>query len=144
MCKIDSNNQLGFLISAIDAVYHEASLKLHLSDSALQVLYALYLNGSKCLLSDITKMSGISRKTIHSAIKKLEADDIIRIEQYNERNKCIVLTDKGIDIADEKIAPLVRIEHEIIFSWKSEERETYIKLMNRYYEELKDKVRNEL
>lgn len=144
MCKVENNNQLGFLISEIDAVYHEASVKLQISDSVLQILYALYLNGNKCLLSDITKMSGISRKTIHSSIKKLEVDGIIRIEPYNERNKCILLTDKGVRIADEKIAPLVKIENEIISSWEPEERETYLKLMNRYYEDLKDKVRNKL
>lgn len=144
MYKVESNNQLGFLISEIDAVYHEASVKLQISDSVLQILYALYLNGNSCLLSDITKMSGISRKTIHSAIKKLEVDGIIRIEPHNERNKCIFLTDKGAIIAEEKIAPLVKIENEIISSWKPEERETYLKLMNRYYEDLKDKVRNKL
>lgn len=138
------NNKLGFLISEIDAVYHRASVKLNLSDSALKILYALYLNGNNCLLSDITKMSGISRKTIHSSIKKLELDGIIYVEPYNEKNKRILLTEGGKSVVNKKIVPLVRIENEIISLWETEEVEIYLKLMNRYYEMLKDKVECEL
>ncbi len=144
MQKIENNHQLGFLISQIDALYHEVSVRLHVSDSVLKILYALYLNGNKCLLSDIAKLSGISRKTIHSAVKKLELDGIICMEPYNERNKSILLTDKGAVVVNEKIVPLVKIEHEIISSWELEEQETYLKLLDKYYKDLKDKVRSKL
>ena len=144
MMKQKSVNQLGFLISEIDAVYHEASVKLGLSDSALQILYALYLNGNHCLLSDITKLCGVSRKTIHSSTKKLEDEGIIFVKPYNGRNKCVQLTEKGESIVNSKVVPLIQIENEIISSWKPEEQEIYLRLMQRYCADLKEKVRNRL
>ena len=41
------------LISEIDAVYHEISLKFGLSDSALIILYTICEHGDSCLLRDI-------------------------------------------------------------------------------------------
>lgn len=139
-----NNTQVGFLISEIDAVYHEVSVKLCLSDSALQILYALYLNGNNCLLSDITKLCGVSRKTIHSSTKKLEDEGIILVKPHNGRNKCLQLSEKGERIVNDKIVPLVQIENEIISSWEPEEQEIYLGLMKRYCTELREKVGNRL
>lgn len=43
--------------------------------------------GNERLLSDIYKKSGISKQTVNSAIRSLEADGILYLEQYNGRAK---------------------------------------------------------
>jgi len=63
------------LLSEIDAAYHDAALRLGLSDSAMLILYTICWCDGECLLSDIT--SGASKQTINSALRKLEADNII-------------------------------------------------------------------
>ena len=40
--------RFNYLIGEIDAVYHEAALKLGLSDSALSVLYSLCNHDGSC------------------------------------------------------------------------------------------------
>ena len=75
------------LIGEIDAVYHDMALKLGLSDSAMRILYTICNNGESCLLQEICHLSGISKQTINSAIRKLEADEIVYLEQISGKNK---------------------------------------------------------
>ena len=68
--------RFNYLIVETDAVYHEAALKLGLSDSALQILYTVcdYDGGDACPLQEISRRTGISKQTINSAIRKLEKE----------------------------------------------------------------------
>ena len=48
-------NKINYLSSEIEALYHQVSLKLGISDSVSVVLYTIYDAGESCLLSDIYK-----------------------------------------------------------------------------------------
>ena len=75
------------LLGEIDAAYHEASQKLGLTDSAMQVLYVLCNDGGESLLSRICGISGASKQTINSALRGLEKEDCIRLETVPGRRK---------------------------------------------------------
>ena len=128
--------RLNYLTSEIDAAYHEAARKLGLSDSTMMVLYAACNNGGSCLLSDICKISGTSKQTINSALRKLEAD--------GGRRKKVCLTKKGMDCSANGVAKLAKLENDILGSWKEEEQELYLELTNRYLLALKQKIKDEL
>ena len=49
------------LCSEIDGAYHEMSVKLGLSDSAMRILYTICDAGDSCLLQEICFRSGISK-----------------------------------------------------------------------------------
>lgn len=49
----DKVNQINCLNEEIDSLYHQAALKLGVSDCVLFVLYMLHTNDGKCLLYDI-------------------------------------------------------------------------------------------
>lgn len=68
-----------------DSLYHQAALKLGLSDSVLFVLYPVYENDGRCPLNDIRKATNISKQTLNSAMRKLEHEDIIYLEQNGGR-----------------------------------------------------------
>lgn len=78
------------LTNELESLYHQASLKLGIADSVSIVMYALHEAGNECLLSDIYKESGISKQTINSAIRSLEADGILYLEQHIGRAKKVV------------------------------------------------------
>ena len=46
-----------YLIGETEATYHEISLKLGLSDSAMKILYAICDNGKSCLLPRTTAVA---------------------------------------------------------------------------------------
>ena len=136
--------RLNYLTSEIDAAYHEAARKLGLSDSTMMVLYAACNNGGSCLLSDICKISGTSKQTINSALRKLEADGLIYLEADKGRRKKVCLTKKGMDCSANGVAKLAKLENDILGSWKEEEQELYLELTNRYLLALKQKIKDEL
>ncbi|WP_243207076.1 MarR family transcriptional regulator [Mediterraneibacter hominis] len=60
------------LSGEINSLYHEIAVRMGLSDSVLNILYVICEKGDKCLQSEISKLTGISRQTINSAIQNLK------------------------------------------------------------------------
>lgn len=130
-----------YLLNEMDAVYHEAAFKLGLSDSAMIILYTVCNHGEECLLNDITHFTGISKQTINSALRKLEADDIIYLKNMDKKKKMVCLTAKGKDFVQHTVVKILQIENEILGSWSEQEWTEYIDLTQRFLNGLKSKVK---
>ena len=124
--------RINYLASEMQALYHQSSLKLGISDSISIVLYTIYDTGDSCPLSDIYKKSGISKQTIHSAIRALEADGIVALERDRGRSKRVVLTERGREYVQKTAARLYEAEIRAFDPWSEEEVDTYIRLMEQY------------
>lgn len=118
--------------SEINALYHELAVKTGVSDSVQSILYVVLAYGGQCLQSDVFRESGISRQTINSAIRRLEAEGIVTLEQGAGRNTVLTLTEKGEAFCEEKIVPVFQIEDHILGSWTEEERGIYLDLIRRF------------
>lgn len=129
-----------YMMSEINAIYHDIAVRMGISDSVQSVLYAICENGERCLQSDIYKQTGISRKTINTAIHKLEKDGLVYLEQGQGRNTIVCLTESGKVFADEKSRPLLEIEDAIFSSWTDGELSLYLELTEHYRDALKAKV----
>ena len=138
-CVSEQLQYYNLLTSEIDEAYHNASLKLGLSDSAMMILYALCSRENPCPLLEIARLTGISRQTIHSAIKKLEAQGILTLESPGGRRKLVRLTEEGMELAEKTAGRLIKIENEIFDSWTGEELEQYIRLTGRYLEQFRER-----
>ena len=132
--------RFNLLLSEMDAVYHDAALKMGISDSAMMILYTVRNLNDDCLLSDITHMSGVSKQTINSALRKLEAEDILYLTAAGTRKKRVCLTEKGKALADRTVGRLIEIENNIVRSWSDKERKLYMELTQRYLLMLRDGV----
>ena len=132
-----------YLLGELNAVYHEMSLKLGLSDSAMIILYTICDNGNEtsCLLQDICRRSGLSKQTINSAIRKLEGEGVIRLDATGGRGKNVHLTEQGRELARRTAVPLIELEDEIYTSWSREELQTYLELTGRFVAAIKEKVK---
>ena len=124
--------RINYLTTEMDALYHLSSLKLGITDSVSFVLYSIYDAGNECLLSEIYKNSGISKQTVNSAIRGLEADGMLYLEQHNGRAKKVLLTDRGIEFARRTAARLMQAEMDAFSSWSEEEIDSYIRLLEKY------------
>lgn len=136
----DELHRINYLTSEMEALYHQASLKLGISDSVSIVLYTIYDAGESCLLSDVYKKSGIRKQTVNSAIRGLEAEHILYLEQHTGRAKKIVLTDKGKAYVRETVARLYQAEARAFDTWSEEEINTYIRLMEKYADCLRQQI----
>lgn len=129
------------LITEMDAAYHEISLKLGLSDSAMSILYTICNYGESCLLQDICRQSGLSKQTINSALRKLEAGNILYLEMAGSKSKRVTLTDAGKALAQKTALQVINTENEIFASWSREDVEKYLELTEDYLTALKEKAK---
>lgn len=133
-------HKMNYLSSEIDALYHLASLKFGISDSVSIVLYAIYDAGGACLLSDIYKTSGISKQTINSAIRSLEADHFINLKQMDGRSKMVAFTEEGKAFAERTAAEIFAAENRAFETWSDQEVGTFLKLMEKYADSFREQI----
>ncbi len=133
-------HRINYLNAELNALYHHASLKLGLTDSASVVLYTIYDNGGDCLLSDIYKQSGVSKQTVNSAIRNLEKKHIIYLEQHSGRAKKVVLTDTGKEYVQKTTARLFDAEAAAFSSWTEEEISAHIGFMEKYIHSFREQI----
>ena len=139
--NFDYISKINFITSEIDGLYHQASVKLGLNDSTSRVLYTLIKHSGSCLISDIYKQSGIGKQTVNSALRKLEEDGIINLEQFDGRSKKVIFTDKGKEYANETIIKLIAAETKAYEQWSESEITQYLELSRKFMQTLREEVK---
>lgn len=131
--------RFNYLAGETSALYHEASLKMELSDSACQVLYALCCEG-KCGISDVCRLMGLSKQTVNSALRKLEIEELVKLEALDGKQKLISLTSKGSRFVKKTVVRLIEAENRVFNGWSEEERSEYLRLTEKYLDEFRQEV----
>lgn len=131
-----------YLFSETGAAYHEMYMKLGLSDSAMMVLYAVLENGDCRLLKEICQSTGLSKQTVNSALRKLEAEHILYLEMSGGKNKTVHLTEDGKILAVKTAGRVLAAEDEILASWPQEDVQKYLELTEAYMLALKEKAKH--
>lgn len=129
------------LLGEINGTYHEAAVKLGLSDSVMAVLYTLCSEGEPCPLQEIVRQSGLSKQTVNSAIRKLEHEGVVYLEPAGGRGKDVCLTELGRETVRRRVLPLMEIENEVYSSWPRGELLGYLELTERFLAALKEKTK---
>ncbi len=130
-----------YLSGEINAVYHEMSLKLGLSDSAMIVLYTICDSKDHCPLQDICRRSGLSKQTVNSAIRKLEGKNIVYLEASDAKSKNVCLTRNGKELAEKTAIRIIEAENDIFAAWPEEDVERYLELTERFLLDLREKAK---
>lgn len=133
-------HRINCLTNDMDSIYHQAARKLGVSDSVLIVLYMLYDKGGQCRIVDICNESGLSKQTVNSAIRSLESDGVLFLEQDMGRTKRACLTEKGKEYTHTTAARLFEAECRAFESWSEQEFEQHLMLMEKYNRTLRAEV----
>lgn len=126
-----------YLVGEIDATYHEISTRLGLSDSVMRILYTICDNGTDCPLQKICRLTGLSKQTINSALRKLENEGVIYLEPLGPKNKNVCLTESGKRMAEQTAGRIMMMENAIFASWPREDMERYVALTGAYLRDLR-------
>lgn len=132
--------RLNRLLSQINQAYQEAARKLRISDSEMQILYSICDAGGACPLSHVIRQSGLPKQTVNSALRKMEADGTLLLENLDGRSKEIRLTQKGSARARATVGQLMRMESEILAQWPPEQTQAYLGMVERYLSDFKDRI----
>lgn len=136
--EVKENNRI---YREIDGLYHELCVRHGLSDSAFLVLYCIVELGKECVQREIADQYVISRQTVNSSVKKLEAEGYVTLESSEGRDKLIVLTEAGQRMVKKKIAPIMEIENAVFMDMLPEERSELLRLNAKYAELFKKRVK---
>lgn len=133
-------SRFNYLLGETEAAYHEASVKLGCSDSAVKILYAICDNGGSCPLRTIRRRSGLSKQTMNSAIRKLEAEGVLYLEKAGARAKNACLTDVGRAVTKRTAMRIQQIENDILACWSEEELKTYLRLTEQFLVKFRERT----
>ncbi len=132
--------QLNYILGAIDNLYHEVAVKLGLSNTTMTILYVLSQNNGSCVQRDIYHLTGLTRQTVNSAVRKLVKDGILATTAGEGRTVNITLTPAGCELAKKTVYRILQMEDEIFESWSDEEIDFYLKLTERYRDQMREKI----
>ena len=108
-------HDLNMILEGTDALYHEASKKLGLSDAQMCILYNIYEHGDGCPQKELYKSTGISKSTINSAIKNMEREGYVALKAIDGRSTGIYVTQKGHNLMADTVEKLIEIENRVFF-----------------------------
>ena len=132
------------LMAETGGVYHAIAQAAGLSDSAFQVLYTLCVLGDGCLLSQVVRQADLPKQTVNSALRKLEQEGILTLASAGVRKKALHLTESGWTLCRDKILPVLKMEDDIFSAWSQAEREIYLRLTQRYLNDLQTLTKERL
>lgn len=128
------------LLGEIEGTYHEASLKLGVSDSVLKILYTMCYFDNQCLLSDLCRHTGLSKQTVNSAIRKLENDRLVYLQAVDGKTKRVCLSPAGEEFARQTAGRVLNLENKIFSTWSDAEFSGYLMLTERYLAALRESI----
>lgn len=128
------------LLAETEGAYHAIAQAMGLPDSGFQVLYTLCALGDGSPLSQVVQQAGLPKQTVNSALRKLERERILTLEAVGGRKKALRLTGEGWDLCRQKIFPVLEMEDEVFGAWTQEERDTYLRLTQRYLEDFRERT----
>ena len=132
------------LYKELDDLYHELALKNEMSDSAFFILYTIIELGDGCLQKDIAERNHISRQTINSSVKNLQAKGYLSLKRGEGRDMHIFLTPLGQQFVQERIMPVIYMENSAFAEMLPEESRELLRLTRKYVTFFREKVRQAL
>lgn len=122
-----------------DAVYHEVAVRLGLSDSSFDILYAIVRLGEGCTQKDISNEVLLSKQTLNSSIHKLAERGLLEL-RVSGRNTHIHLTDEGRELVKAKIEPVFKAEGQALDVVGVENVREFLRIAKLYQEALRDSL----
>ena len=135
-------NEFAALLSGIYNTYHEAALRMGINDAELVTLYIIYGKGGECDKSEIYKKAGMTRMALSTSLSKLVKEEKVTLTRGAGKNVTVTFTEKGAAFANATVKKIIDIERDVISTWDKQEREIFVKLSERYLEQIRDKVQD--
>lgn len=125
-----------------DELYREAAKRSGFSECEFWILYYLRTEYGEPMQSGICNSFYLPKQSIHSALKKLEADGyIMQGAGENKRSKRIALTEQGKMLCRRTVDHVIEAEQGALGSLSEAEQEAFMNIFDRYTEQFKQNMR---
>ena len=132
--------RLNQLYLELEGLYHDYAKRHGLSDSMLWLLYSLQMHREQPTQRRLCDEWHTSPQTMNYALKTLEGKGYVSLEPLHggRHDKAIVITQRGRDLIDDVIEPLVRGELRAFHVLDEEEQSQLLSLTSKLVSALHD------
>lgn len=125
-----------------DAIYHNVAVKYGLSDTAMWVLYNIYLAEDVITQQELCRQCFFAKQTVNTAITGLMKKGYVELENIigTRNHKRILLTEQGVRLANTTIKPLVEAEQCAYAVLNHEELKAYLDMTTRLTVSLREET----
>ena len=134
--------RINSLVSEIDRAYHQAASNFGLTDSIMNILYAICNYGDDVQVSELVALTSMPKQTLNSALRKCEKAGLTEIEVTSHKNKKVKLTSEGKALAEKTVIKIIDTENRELSDFTSQEREDYIRLMQKFLDMFKARIQD--
>lgn len=118
----------------MDNAYEAYAKSKGLTYLSLMVLDEIYALGDGCTQKQISEDTHYPKQSINLVVKSFLEDGIVELRELpeNRKNKGITLTEKGHQLCDEVIVPLLRHEEAVMLEMSEQESAELLRLVELY------------
>lgn len=118
----------------MDNAYEAYARSKGLTYLSLMVLDVVYALGDGCTQKQISEDTHYPKQSINLVVKAFLEDGIVELRELpeNRKNKGITLTDKGRQLCDNVIVPLLRQEEAVMLEMGEKESAELLRLVELY------------
>lgn len=130
----EQSRQMDCLYNETDRLYNGFARSCGLSECAYWVMYEIEVSSGSASLRGMAEAFSLSKQTLSSAVKSLEAKGLIELsfEEGSRKNKVASFTEAGRAFSRERIVPAIEAESRAFGSLEPEEREQLVALVSKY------------
>lgn len=132
--------EINYTTNEIMQIYHQFNVYLGISDSVSDILYVLEQEGGSCDQKALYQLTMTSRKTISSALQKMQKDGYLSIHKKNGRENVVSLTESGLELLKETEARITKAENRVYGLWSEEELAFYYELNKRFQKGMQEEL----
>ncbi|HOO33078.1 MAG TPA: MarR family transcriptional regulator [Thermotogota bacterium] len=131
LTKVKKYNQL---FKELDQLYHQYAKDSGLSDTMFWLMYSILEHEVPYTQKELCDFWFYSRQTVNSALKSLEKRQLIQLIPFsdNRKNKQILLTPSGKELATKIIIPLMKAEENAFSELGEENFDEFFRLTHRH------------
>ena len=125
------------LIKEMDDLYRVYAKNCNLSETAFWILYCIREREEEAFTQrEICEYWFYTPQTVNSALKNMTEEGllILRAEEGNRKNKRIYLTEKGKEIVEKIVVPLMDAERRALAAIGEQETEEFLRAMKKHTE----------
>ena len=128
------------MLSEISSIYEKLLLSKNVPEGVFIIMSSILDLGEGCLQKQISEISYLNKKTVNSAIKKLQKEGLIELVAGKYPNMHIYLTDKGREYMTSKIIPIIEVERKALELMPSDEFGTLVEGYKKYIDNFREHV----
>lgn len=129
-------------IKELSGIYHQAAVRLGISDNEFWVWYTVFVMGEEYSQQDICEIWSLPKQTVNSVVMNMVKRGFIKLEVVpgTRNRKLLRLTDKGKSYGEAVVRPIFEAEYRTIARLTEEERQLCISLLNKYIRYLREEL----